>query len=349
MRATIKNIRIFPVERVLRTTFATSLGKKNTAKSIIINVSLQNGARGTGEVPTSFAVPYETMERIKAALKQMTSDLQGKEIDGYERFIACARKKYDNMPMTVSGLETALFRTYLVNKGIDEVRYWKSNRKSIETDITIPFCMDTGVLKKWILRAVKQKFNIYKLKVSGSLAADKRIISFVFDFLSDYRSGAVVRLDGNQGYDTKSFREILEYLKFKRYMPELFEQPMKKKDIKGMKEAKKMSGIPIVLDETVFTPDDLKMAIDEDLCGGINIKMAKSGIKWSQELYETAKKNGLKTMIGCMTETMTGLSNGIFFASGKQFEYIDLDAIHFMEHGKNYGCINITGPKYRIG
>jgi len=109
------------------------------------------------------------------------------------------------------------------------------------------------------------------------------------------------------------------------------------------------SPVPIILDETIFSVEDLDRAISENLCNGVNIKIAKSGIAESLKIYRVAKKHGLKLMIGCMTETMVGLSAGIFFASGTDgFDYIDLDSIHFLHHKDCYNKIKIKGSNILI-
>ena len=122
-----------------------------------------------------------------------------------------------------------------------------------------------------------------------------------------------------------------------------------KADYKGMKEIRKYSPMPIILDETIFTGADLERAISEDLCDGVNIKVAKSGIRESRKIFDLAKKQGLKLMIGCMTETMVGLSAGIFFAVGTGgFDYIDLDSIHLLHHKNRYDGITVEGPFFTI-
>jgi len=52
-------------------------------------------------------------------------------------------------------------------------------------------------------------------------------------------------------------------------------------------------------------------------------------------------------MIGCMTETMVGLSAGICMAAGTgAFDFVDLDSIHFLFHKAREGNITIAGPQY---
>ncbi|OPY75853.1 MAG: L-Ala-D/L-Glu epimerase [Syntrophorhabdus sp. PtaU1.Bin058] len=57
----------------------------------------------------------------------------------------------------------------------------------------------------------------------------------------------------------------------------------------------------------------------------------------------------MKTMIGCMTETMVGLSTAIHMAAGTgAFDYIDLDSIHFLYHRNRYNTLTIDGPRFII-
>ncbi len=89
--------------------------------------------------------------------------------------------------------------------------------------------------------------------------------------------------------------------------------------------------------------------MEENLCDGVNIKIAKSGILGSQKILAMAKKHSLRVMIGCMAETIVGLSAGIHMAAGTgAFDYIDLDSIYFLHHKKRYGTLTIDGPRFII-
>ncbi len=93
----------------------------------------------------------------------------------------------------------------------------------------------------------------------------------------------------------------------------------------------------------------MQRVIDENLGDGINIKIAKTGIKETLKILGMAKKSKLKLMIGCMTETMVGLSAGIYLTLGYGgFEFIDLDSIYFLHHKRQYGNITINGPEFII-
>ncbi|OPY59218.1 MAG: L-Ala-D/L-Glu epimerase [Syntrophorhabdaceae bacterium PtaU1.Bin034] len=193
----------------------------------------------------------------------------------------------------------------------------------------------------------RKGFNIYKLKVSGNPGHDREAVSSVYAMLSAKRPGFTLRLDGNQGYTDRAFLEFLDYLQKRDYRIELFEQPLRKDDLKGFEVIRKYSHIPIILDETAISLTDARRTIEHGLGDGINIKLAKSGINESARIADLARQNGMKLMIGCMTETMVGLSAAVSFAAGTGlFDYVDLDSIYFL-YGKNeYPGIRREDPAF---
>ena len=344
--AVIKNIIWETIIRPMRTTFATSLGSKTCATSVIVKVTCKDGSVGLGEIPTSFVLPKESVKAIQSVLTQVRPALVSKSADDYAVLTAQLRKQYPDFHMTISGLETAMFRAHRTSQG----KPGSSFGAVIETDITIPFVPKISVIGPWIREAIGSGFYAYKIKVSGDVKKDLKFCLNVQKILSESGRPYTIRLDGNQGFTAKSAMKLLEQLDRASVIVELFEQPLKRNDYKGMKALYKQSPVPIIADETVFCADDCKRVIDDCLAHGVNIKIAKSGISQSQKILQLARRAKLKLMIGCMTETMVGLSAGIYLAAGTAvFDYIDLDSIHFLYHHNQYDNIRINGSQYIIG
>lgn len=344
--ANIKDISIKSITKPLRFSFTTSLGSKREMKSVLVKIILDNGLSGTGECPTSFVSKSEDMETIKKTLINIKNQIKNKPIEDYEALIMFLRKKFPESPLTISGIEVALFRAYIANHGIDEHVYWGAELNHLETDITIPFSSEMEPINTWLNYVIKKGFKILKIKVSGNVEQDERLFSSVFEILKNSLDEYTIRVDGNQGFTEKTFLKFQDIIVKKGYKIECFEQPLQKEDFSGMKNIKKKSVIPIILDETIFSLKDLERALSENICDGINIKVAKSGVMESKRMIEVAKQHNLKLMAGCMTETMTGLSAGIYMASGtNKFDYIDLDSIYYINHRKKYGNIEI-GPTF---
>ena len=347
--AAIGEVRFREIERPLRTFFSTALGRKHRLHNVRVEVVLRGGGSGTGEVPTSAAFKAETIGKIGRVLRQAAQRLRGTDVNDWARSTGDLRRRFPEAPMTISGLEVALFRACLSGQGVSEHAYWGGRLRRLATDITLPLATDSRVLAPWLDFAARRGFTTYKVKVSGNLERDRETVSFVHRALEERVPAFRLRLDGNQGYTPDTFLAFFDYVQKKGYGIELFEQPLEKHAYEGLAYIKKRSPLPIILDETVLTAADARRVIEHDLGHGINIKIAKSGISESQRIVQLARQHGLKLMVGCMIETMAGLSAAVFFATGSgAFDFIDLDSVYFL-YGKNaYPGIGREGPAFLV-
>lgn len=337
------------VVRPLKTAFSTALGSKTFINNVIATVVLDDGTRGIGEVPTSFSAPQETIHAIKRVLRQLSRELIGMPIDDYVEKIEAFRRRFPHARMTVSGLEVALFRAHLASRMSSEFAYWGASKRSLESDITVPFSLDGGSISIWLRKAVASGFRIFKCKVSGILPEDIQFISLIHSILTDGSHSFGLRLDGNQGFSANSLLEFNDRLEKMGVAVELFEQPLRKEDLAGLAYVRERMPIPIILDESVFSCESLRRALDSGACSGVNIKVAKSGISESRRMIETARREGLRLMVGCMVETMTGLSAAVYLACGTDvFDFVDVDSVYFLHHKERYGDIRVEAPYFRV-
>jgi L-Ala-D/L-Glu epimerase len=345
----VKNISIKDTKRPLVATFATSLGQKSMMHSIIVRVRLKDGSEGLGECPTSFVLPHENARTIRGMIESEKPGIIGRYASDWAAIASALRQKHPLFPMTVSGIETALWRAWLNSGGRDEWKWFGGASDHIETDITVPVTRDEAFIARWVDRAARQGFRVFKIKVNGKKEDDTWLIDRVASMLDEAGQEFTLRLDGNQAFSVNGCLTLCEYVERKGYPVELFEQPLKKDDHRGLKELAGRAPLPIILDETVFSQHDMEIAIGEGLGHGVNVKAAKSGIAGSLAIIQLAQRHGMKLMAGCMIETMTGLSSGINMALGTGiFAYIDLDSIHYLRHTKRWRQIVIDGPLYRI-
>jgi L-alanine-DL-glutamate epimerase-like enolase superfamily enzyme len=347
--STIRALRFRRVTRPLRTTWHTAMGSKSSATSLIVTMELEGGWCGVGEVPTSFAVPHETPDAIREVLATARKMLVSTDIGDYQAILHRLRRAYPTFHMTLAGLEVALFRAGLAHRGEGEMAFWGARRRTLETDITIPFLTDGDELLAWLNHAWRVGFRAYKVKVSGQCEADLTLVGTVHEFLRRRCPQFTIRLDGNQGFTQRGCLRLLDRLARSGVAVELMEQPLPKDQYAALKRLTKSSPVAIILDETVFTAEQCRRVADDRLGHGVNIKIAKSGIAESAAILRIARSAGLKLMIGCMTETMIGLSAGIRLAAGTNaFDYVDLDAAHLMFGPRRQQGITVSGPRYLL-
>src|SRR5699024_4751168 len=65
-----------------------------------------------------------------------------------------------------------------------------------------------------------------------------------------------IRIDANQGWEPKQAVRLLNQMQEKGLDIEFVEQPVKAHDIDGLKYVTERSYVPVLADESVFSPED---------------------------------------------------------------------------------------------
>ncbi|WP_410594218.1 enolase C-terminal domain-like protein, partial [Bacillus sp. SIMBA_074] len=87
----------------------------------------------------------------------------------------------------------------------------------------------------------------------------------------------MIRIDANQGWTTKQAISIIHELEERKLNVDLVEQPVQAHDIEGLKEIKRCVQVPIMADESLFSPRDAMRLLNEHAVDFLNIKLMKTG------------------------------------------------------------------------
>ena len=196
-----------------------------------------------------------------------------------------------------------------------------------------------GIDKPEIVRQkVKEaaEFSILKVKLGGE--NDKEMIESI-------RSVSEVPLcaDVNQGWDDKEKAlEMIHWLKERGI--EYVEQPMPKEKTDEIAWLNENSPLPVIADEAVQRLADIKKTIG--VYSGINIKLMKcTGMREAHKMVNLAQVNGLKIMIGCMTETSCAISAAAQLSL--QADWADLDG-NLLISNDPYNGVKISDGKITL-
>ena len=103
---------------------------------------------------------------------------------------------------------------------------------------------------------------------------------------------------------------------------EFIEQPLPPEQWEGMKEVVARSALPIVADESCQVESDVDRCLG--FFHGVNVKLVKcGGLTPARRMLLRARKLGLKTMVGCMTESTVSISAAAQLLP--LLDYADLD------------------------
>ena len=145
------------------------------------------------------------------------------------------------------------------------------------------------------LKAAKVKVG---LDVGGDIARVEAVRQAVGD---DFQ----VAVDANSGWTESDAVRAIPYLEKLRV--NALEQPLRRGDFRGCAGLRRRTSIPLMLDESVFTPQHALEAIKAKACDLISIYPGKNGgILRSLEIAQMAASAGLQCIIGSNLEMDLG-------------------------------------------
>ena len=128
--------------------------------------------------------------------------------------------------MTLSGLEVALFRAFLLDKGRGSSSTGAPTRRASRRTSPSRSCPKRRACA-WLAKVRKTAFRHYKVKVSGRVERDIRFVKAVQAELLGAGQPFLLRLDGNQGDSAASYQKMLARLEKSHVQAECFEQPLR--------------------------------------------------------------------------------------------------------------------------
>lgn len=215
----------------------------------------------------------------------------------------------------------------------------------VPTSITLGLGEDKDVVP-WVDRQVKAGFRI--LKVKGGLGLD-RDLARIKAVREAAGAKVTLRVDPNQAWTVAEAKHALPLLRDLGVAA--LEQPLKKDDLEGHRDLVRLAEVPIMLDESVFSPDDARRAIAAKACDWINIKLQKcGGLGPGLQIADLAEKAGVPCMVGCMIETRVGiLQAGHLVLAHANIQAADLDGHTFLKSDPVTGGGLIANGKLAIG
>jgi L-Ala-D/L-Glu epimerase len=191
-------------------------------------------------------------------------------------------------------------------------RIWGYNpQQSPYTSYTIGIDSSDVVIAKTLEAS---SYNILKVKLGRDNDAEMvQAIRSVSD--------KPLYVDANQGWKDKGKAlEMVHWLKEQGAL--LVEQPMPKEQLDDIAWLTQHSPLPIIADEGIKRLADLVQL--HGAYSGVNVKLMKStGLREAHRMISFAKAIGMKTMIGCMTETSCAISAAAHLSIVTDFTDLD--------------------------
>lgn len=292
----------------LKHTFTISRKSIDFQPSLIVELK-GDGFSGFGEA-TSNPYYHTTVTMMRTDLEKIRSVIESSTTETPEEFWNKMHSYLQHNQFALSALDVAYNDWYARSKGKKLYELWNYTiDKNPLTDYTIGI----DSIKKMIRKMKDLPWPIYKIKLGTP--EDIAIVTALRK-----HTDAVFRIDANCGWTVDE--TIKNAIELKKLGVEFLEQPLKADDWEGHKEVYKHAVLPIIADESCIIETDVAKC--QHHFHGVNIKLSKcGGLTPGRRMIQQAKQLGMKTMVGCMTESTVGISAIAHLLP--QLDYVDMD------------------------
>ena len=282
-----------PYELQLKHTFTISRESIDVQPSLI--VELKSGEySGFGEA-TSNPYYHITVPMMMEDLEKIRSIIENSSLETPEYFWSKMQPYLANNMFALCALDMAYNDLYARIQGKKLYQLWNYNiLNNPKTDYTIGIAS----IDKMVSKMKELPWPIYKIKLGT-----ENDIEIVKELRS--HTDAVFRIDANCGWTAS--QTINNSIELKKLGVEFIEQPTTADDWEAHKEIFKHSALPIIADESCIIESDVAKCYNH--FHGVNVKLVKcGGLTSGRRMLLEARRLGLKTMVGCMTESTVGIS-----------------------------------------
>lgn len=330
----------------LRVPFRTALREAVRLEDVIVELHTSDGLVGRGEAPPTAAVTGETIGSIVAALRDhICPALAGKDAACLEELLSAISGSIAGNTSAKAAAEIAVWDLYAQYCRLPLYQLLGGGRNTLETDLTISVNTPETMAKDTI-DALSKGYSTLKIKVGENPDMDLARLRAVRAAAPE----AVIRIDANQAWTPGQAVRLLEHMQAEGLGIELVEQPVKARDLKGLQFVTDRSPVPVMADESMFSPLDAMTILELHAADYVNIKLMKcGGLSNALRIISAAEVYGVECMIGCMLEAKVSVTAAVHLACAKGIiTRVDLDGPALCSADPVAGGANFNGKHIDI-
>lgn len=320
----ITTVRLGKISVPLRTPFKTALRTVSSVEDVIVEIHTDDGRIGYGEAPPTGPITGDTTGAIIGAIQDHISKaIIGMDVDDFEDVLQKVQKSIVGNTSAKAAVDMALWDLYGQKYRIPVYKLMGGARKNIVTDITISV-NDPETMVRDSLIALDRGYDCLKMKVGVNPELDVARLKAVRQAVGN---DVTIRIDANQAWNAKQAVKILNSMQDQGLQIELVEQPVPAHDLEGMKYVTERSYVPVLADESLYSPADAATILRMGAADLLNIKLMKCGGLYNAlKICTMAEVYGVECMIGCMLEAKISVNAAVHLACAKKvITKVDLD------------------------
>jgi L-alanine-DL-glutamate epimerase-like enolase superfamily enzyme len=297
----ISNVEVIPFRIPFKKATKWATGSQDAAEHNLVRITTDEGITGIAEAPPRPTIYGESLQSIKSAIDGWF----GPMIRGMNPFeIEKVWDKFNTIvwnPTAKAAIDMALYD--IIGKAVNLpcyklFGYWTDT-------IRLSWCVNLNPVKEMVDEAKQMieqyGFKALKLKVGTEPRKDIEMVKTMRKELGDE---IFLYVDANQGYDpftaVKVIRAITEYgIAF-------VEEPCPAWDKQARRMVSEKIDIPLMGDESCFTPVDVMREIELGSLRIVLIKTARTGFTLSRKIIHLCEQAGIRNLHGMQGDSSVG-------------------------------------------
>jgi L-alanine-DL-glutamate epimerase-like enolase superfamily enzyme len=332
----IRSIEVIPLHLPVAQTLTLSRGVATDpsagAPHILVRIMDDEGIVGWGEARPSHRWSYETEETVITTIRKYLAPVLVKQD---ERDLAYLHALMDaaiapgiqiGQPIAKSAVDLALHDLLGKQRGLS---IGALLGRGHETPVSLCYVVSAHSIEEAVRQIEEGKakhYHGFKVKTGIHPDTDLELMQEVMRVAA----GKPVWVDANQGWDYNRAVRLARELALLGV--KVIEQPLTAGNITGYAELVRRSDIPIVLDESIYSPRDLLQHVRLGALNGLVLKLCRvGGIFWARQMAEMALAADLMLLGSGLTEGRIALYAGaeLFSAFGITMP-VDLNGPQFL-------------------
>ncbi len=344
----IKDILVSTLQIPLIKPFKTSLRNVTLLESIVVEIKTDCETVGYGETAPTEAITGESTKSIISAIDMIKKSVLNKDIKDFNSLINMVQNSIKGNNSAKSAVEIALYDIYSQFLNLPLYRYLGGSKTEFKTNITISL-NDIDTMIQDSMEALKKGFDSLKIKLGDNYKEDIQRVEEISKVVDKNIS---LKLDANQGWSKEETLLFLNEIEKRGVNVDFIEQPLNRYDIDGLRYIKERTSIPILADESVFSPKDAIKLLELSAADMINIKLDKcGGISKALLIADICREYDIKCMIGCMLEGAVSVGAAAHVASARSDVIVsyDLDSPMLCKETPVVGGVEFKAPFVTLG
>ena len=311
-----------------------SRGTHDKSQNLFVEI-IKDDITAWGECAPGKTEGATTAHEVEVHLKRLIDS----KIDSLSIYEVNQRAKELNVPAcAMAGMDIALWDWKAKKANISLKDLLGLPSTSVPTSLTVGINPPEVVKERVELIVQNPEVKALKIKLGSKegIEYDKLIYSQVIE--STRNKDIAIRVDANGGWTLDEAKLMMKWLAERK--AEYIEQPLVEGEEDKLKFLFEGRLLPIFIDESCRFSDDV--AKYYQYVDGVNLKLMKcGGITEALKILNVAKAHGLKTMIGCMSESSVSISAGASITG--IIDYVDLDSHYNLDPDPSEGSSMVNG------